>query len=158
MEEWRAVKEFPEYEVSNLGRVKSLYYRKKTKTSNPQVLKPSIGTHGYPVVNIRQKVYCVHRLVAESFIPNPECLPCVDHIDRDRTNNHISNLRWVSFSENLCNKTTKTGYHHIHKAPYGRFTVRFSDYNYCKNYKSLEEAIFARDAFMSSLNQSYSGE
>lgn len=43
----------------------------------------------------------VHRLVAESFIPNPNNLPCVNHIDGDRSNNSVENLEWVSYSDNL---------------------------------------------------------
>jgi len=148
MEEWKIITEYPEYEVSNFGRVRSLYYRKKSKTPNLQFLKPAIGSHGYAVVNIKQKVYCVHRLVAETFLPNLEMLPCVDHKDRDRTNNHISNLRWVSYSENLCNKKTRSGYHHIHIAPYGRFTVRFTELNICKNFGTLEEALLYRDSLL----------
>jgi hypothetical protein len=158
MEEWKEIQELEGYEVSNLGKVRSLYYRKKTKTPNLQVLKPARGSHGYPVVNLKQKTYCVHRLVAEAFLPNPDNLPCIDHKDRDRTNNLVSNLHWVSYSENLCNKKTKSGHHHIHLTPYDKFAVRFSDLNICKNYNTLEEAINARDEILSSLNQSYSVE
>ncbi len=46
----------------------------------------------------------VHRLVAETFLPNDNNLPQVDHIDRNRINNHISNLRWVTHSENMINR------------------------------------------------------
>ena len=155
MEEWKTIKDYPDYEVSSLGRVRSLYYRKKTKTPNLQILKLSIGNHGYPVVNLKQKVHCVHRLVAEAFLPNPDNLPCVDHKDRDRTNNHISNLHWVTFSENLCNKTTKTGHHHIHLSPYKRYVVRFGELNLCKTFLTLEEAIHARDAILTTHVQSY---
>lgn len=155
MEEWKTIEEYPEYEVSNLGRVRSLYYRKKTKTPNLQLLKPALGSHGYYVVNIRQKTYCVHRLVAETFLPNPDNLPCIDHKDRDRTNNLVSNLHWVSYSENLCNKKTKSGHHHIHISPYGKFVVRFCQLNICKNFETLDEAIKARDEILISLNQSY---
>lgn len=158
MEEWRQVKDHPNYEVSNLGRVRSLYYRKKTKTPNLQIRKINIGSHGYPVVSLDGNVYCIHRLLAEAFLPNPDNLPCIDHKDRDKTNNIISNLHWVSYSENLCNKKTKSGYHHIHISPYGRFTVRFHQLGICKNFLSLEEAILARDEVINSLNQSYNDE
>lgn len=155
MEIWKDIKDYPDYEVSTLGRIRSLYYRKKTKMPNLQLLKPVIGSHGYLVVNIKQKVLCVHRLIAETFLPNPLGLPCVDHKDRNRVNNHVSNLHWVSFSDNLCNKKTKSGYHHIHLTPYNKYSVRFSELNICKNFSTLEEAIKARDEIFTLLNQSY---
>lgn len=58
---------------------------------------------GYRYVNINRKSYLVHRLVAEAFLPNESNLPCVDHINRDRTDNKVSNLRWVSYHENNMN-------------------------------------------------------
>lgn len=47
--------------------------------------------------------YATHRAVAELFIPNPENKPCVDHIDGNHMNNHVTNLRWVTYSENNLN-------------------------------------------------------
>lgn len=62
---------------------------------------------GYLRVCIKGKSYLVHRLVAETFIPNPENLPQVDHIKYDqKDNNDISNLRWVSNLQNQYNKST----------------------------------------------------
>lgn len=51
----------------------------------------------------KRKHFKVSRLVAETYIPNPDCKPEVDHIDRDLNNNNMSNLRWVSSSENKQN-------------------------------------------------------
>lgn len=61
-------------------------------------------SHGYPVVGLRidkkTKIYFVHRLVAETFIPNPNNYPVVNHIDENRKNNNYSNLEWVTYEQN----------------------------------------------------------
>lgn len=59
---------------------------------------------GYRTVGYNYKRYSVHRLVAETFIPNPENKPEVDHIDRNPSNNNVSNLRWVTVRENNNNR------------------------------------------------------
>jgi len=68
-------------------------------------IKPSDNGRGYKIVtlNINGKRKCkgVHRLVAEVYIPNPECKSDVDHIDCDRWNNCENNLRWVTHGENI---------------------------------------------------------
>ena len=59
---------------------------------------------GYYRVGLNYKNYSVHRLVAETFLDNPNNLKFVDHIDRDKSNNDSSNLRWVTAQENLYNR------------------------------------------------------
>lgn len=104
------------YQVSNLGRVKSLYRTFIRKNSSPfvvksRILKAVLDTKGYPRVALcvcKSKKYCaVHRLVAEAFIPNPFNKPDVDHIDTNRANAIVSNLRWVTSSENHLNPITR---------------------------------------------------
>ena len=61
--------------------------------------------HGYRRIGYNYKKYLVHRLVAETFIPNPDNKPCIDHIDRDPTNNNVQNLRWATLHENQNNRS-----------------------------------------------------
>lgn len=59
--------------------------------------------NGYFYVEVKGKSLLVHRIVAEAFLPNPEGKPCVDHINRNPTDNSVGNLRWCSYSENNMN-------------------------------------------------------
>lgn len=76
----------------------------------------SKSKRGYLRVRISNKEYLVHRLVAETFIPNDENKPQVDHINhKEKTNNDISNLRWVTAQENTLNRgnTVEIGHRSI---------------------------------------------
>lgn len=110
MEEWKETERYPGYEVSNLGhvrniRTKALALTKLTK--NGGYLKCYLNIDG------KLKTPEIHRLVAETFLSN-EYRPgyVVDHINRDRTDNRVGNLRWVSKSENSKNRR-KTEYNKI---------------------------------------------
>lgn len=109
-EEWRDVVGYEGlYQVSNLGRVKSLsrriVYKDGREYNYPsKVMKnQKVGT-GYRSVTLYgvngKKQYSVHRLVAETFIPNPNNLSDVNHKDGCKTNNILSNLEWLSRSDN----------------------------------------------------------
>lgn len=105
MEElWRDIKGFEGlYEVSNLGRVRSL----KDNNGQARILVLKVQKHrcGYQLVFLRKdgklKGFVVHRLVAEAFIPNPDGLPEVNHIDEDKTNNRVDNLEWCTRKYNM---------------------------------------------------------
>ena len=108
-EVWKPIKDYEGlYEISNLGRVKSLNYK---KTGKEKILKNVENNYGYLMVGLtkngKQKLFLVHRLVAEAFIPNPENKPCIDHINTIRTKNYVWNLRWVTHEENSNNPLTK---------------------------------------------------
>ena len=108
-EQWKVIKDYPMYEVSNLGRVRS-----NNNPKNPKILKQSTSKRGYKTVALvkeknSNKAYTkqVHRLVAEAFIPNPDGKPFIDHIDTNPSNNVPENLRWVTTEENSNNPLTK---------------------------------------------------
>jgi len=71
-----------------------------TAKGKPRKLKPNDNYSGYLYVNIKNKNFYVHRLVATAFIPNPENKREVNHKDGDRSNNRVENLEWVTPSEN----------------------------------------------------------
>jgi hypothetical protein len=148
MEEWKVVPGYEKYEVSSLGRLKR----------GERILKHDINRGGYEYITlsiygIRHRKR-VHTLVATTFIPNPENKPTVDHIDRNKTNNHVSNLRWANRTEQNINKdcpTGDSGHKNIHRNKCG-YQVRIKRYNQIvldKHFKTLPEAIVARDDFLS---------
>jgi hypothetical protein len=102
MEVWKKVEEFKNYDVSNYGNIKSLYFK------IPRILKPDKST-GYERVKISSKWICVHRLVAFAFVPNLNNKPQVNHIDEDKFNNNYKNLEWVTHRENIEYSFTKKG-------------------------------------------------
>ena len=95
------IKDYPNYLIYDDGRIYS-------KFGKGRFLKPCNNGRGYMQVSLckdgKRKQMFVHRLIALHYIDNPENKGEVDHIDRDKTNNDISNLRWCSHSENGLNK------------------------------------------------------
>lgn len=95
---WKEIDGFPDYEVSNLGRVCSF------KKKYPKILKPGKNRYGYLYVILynggKMIGKTIHRLVAEAFVPNPDNKPQVNHIDEDKLNNVVDNLEWVTCKEN----------------------------------------------------------
>ena len=103
MENWKAIAGYDgRYEVSDLGRVKSLNYN---HTGTEKILKPQKNKYGYLLVGLckdgKKKTLTVHRLVADAFVPNPNTLDTVNHKDEVKTNNVASNLEWMSIKDNI---------------------------------------------------------
>lgn len=114
-EQWAIIKECPMYEISSFGKV-----HHKTRLTD----RKFIEKNGYYCININNKSTkysrLVHRLVAQCFIPNPENKPTVNHIDKNKLNNNITNLEWATYSEqqlhNLkTNEPVKFGLGHAKK-------------------------------------------
>jgi hypothetical protein len=112
MEIWKSIEGFEgRYEVSNHGRVKSLprTHPKRRGLIKERIIKFSFtgGRKGrkYPTVHITNrplvKHLMIHRLVAMTFIPNPENKREVNHKDGDKLNNHVDNLEWCTRKENI---------------------------------------------------------
>lgn len=111
---WKPIKGFESlYEVSNLGRVKSL--ERKVRTTNngtdclkyikERILKPKINRGGYKVVLLynggKRKYITIHRLVAMAFISNPNNYPQINHKDENKENNTVENLEWCDSKYNI---------------------------------------------------------
>lgn len=93
---WKPIKGYPHLLVSRTGQVWTTTYNR--------LLKLQLSNRGYLRVGLNKdkviKTVGVHRLVAEAFIPNPDNLPAVDHIDGNKLNNNVENLQWISNSDN----------------------------------------------------------
>ena len=107
IEEWRDIEGFEGvYQVSNMGGLKRIWLRGRM---NVKALKPNINQDGYCSVGLykngRCKTMLLHRIVAQAFLPNPSCLPQVNHKDENKQNNAVDNLEWCDAKYN-CNYGT----------------------------------------------------
>mgnify|MGYP003628698124 CR=1 FL=1 len=135
--EWVQI-ENSKYDINREGQVRS---RWKTE---PIVLKPYITKYGYAKVylcyNDFKKCKSIHRLLALAFIDNPENKPLVDHMDRNTSNNSLSNLRWATYSENSHNRLRKGS---IGKTKHNTWRVKVLNLEgnqISKSFKTYEEA------------------
>ena len=105
-EEWRPIKDYEGlYEVSNMGRVKSLKRHDTLgREKEEKILALANDRLGYKMVSLckdgKRTMYKVHRLVAIAFIPNPDNLPIINHKDENKSNNNVCNLEWCTYKYN----------------------------------------------------------
>lgn len=127
MEEYREIKGYERYSISNYGNVINNHTGKK--------LSQRISTNGYMRVNLRKgnilyekpKTLAVHRLVAEAFIPIVQGKDYINHIDGDKQNNAVYNLEWCTASENT-----------THALKYGLMNPDYSEMNRLSYFQSRE--------------------
>lgn len=128
---WKDIEGYEgEYQISNMGRIKSL------KRKVPYIMSLVLGrTNMYYSIGLTKngikKQYSIDRLVAKAFIPNPNNLPEVNHIDENTKNNFANNLEWVSHSQNIKHSAHKQSY------PVGQYDL---NNNLIQKYPSLAEA------------------
>lgn len=134
--EFVQLNDFPDYEILNV-----YPFTIRRKETHREVKDTFDKSSGYIRVRLNEKKYRKHRLIALQFLPNPDNLPEVDHINHDKTDYHISNLRWVTHSDNCKNRSSNKGvvYEFVDDIPddsikvndYGKY--QFDDYYYCDN-------------------------
>ena len=123
---------FDNYTIYENGDV----YSKRRKGGGGK-LKPYLSKEGYYRVNLtkdsKNNLFFIHRLLAICFIDNPENKPFIDHIDRNRANNSLDNLRWVTNKENCNNRDISKGSIYINKRTYQDKTYEYIRYVYYEN-------------------------
>lgn len=153
VEIWKDIKGYEgRYKVSNLGNVKSLLGKKE------RILKSLNHTEGYYKVILYKeniaKNKCIHRLVAEAFIDNPQNKKDINHKDGNKHNNNVSNLEWCTRKENVIHawklglaKVTirqKENYKRMVKIRTKKMSIQVCQYdlmgNYIKTWESMNEA------------------
>jgi len=124
---FKTIPEYPNYEISESGLVRN----KETRHIKSQRI-----TDGYLYVNINQKKEPVHRLVAETYIPNPDNLPCINHKDENKTNNCVDNLEWctVAYNNSYGDRQARCDYGR------GKAVIALKDGQYYKRYDSIVQA------------------
>lgn len=152
-EEWRPVPGYEGiYEVSNMGRVKSLprdytqlnmYGTLSKRHIDGKVMRLHILNSGYCHVELTKgarqcKSHPIHRLVALAFIPNPKGLPFINHKDEDKQNNNVNNLEWCTTEYN-CNYGTRNKKisEKARRAPIEQYDLKG---NFIKAYDSIRDA------------------
>ena len=136
------------YKINRAGQVWSVKRQKFRKLT--------CDTDGYYQVELRKenksKNHLVHRLLALQFLPNPLELPQVDHLDINKSNNSLDNLRWVSRRTNCLNRTIKSisGEQHIRVTPQNTYTLRIylNKKQHSRTFKTMDEAKIYRDTFL----------
>lgn len=125
---WKPVKEFEEYYlISPVGKVYSIRRNKVLSSfvsAGYEQIELNVGGHVYKKL--------IHRLVAESYIPNPNNLPCVNHLDGNKLNNDISNLEWCTYSENMVHASEHGLLHTIGEKQYSSKLTE-KDVKYIRN-------------------------
>lgn len=154
------------YQISNYGRIKSL----KRIANNNHIVNEKILTNHYDTkkyfiahlcVNKNRRCFKVHRLVAQTFIPNPKNKPQVNHIDGNKENNKVNNLEWATNKENQIHAYKfglSKGLKGV-KSPHAKKVIQFDlKRNFIKEWNYIKEASEALNINNSKIGMCCKGE
>ena len=164
------------YEVSNLGKVKSVERDIKIHINGKlvihhqkEVIMNQVNANGYFHTNLRdgktRRMKLIHRLVAEAFIPNPENKETINHINGIKTDNRVENLEWATRSENTLH-AIRTGLISVNslkeRAYKGRIKRRrtilvYKDDNFIGEYSCIKETAQALCIYTSNIHRALQG-
>ena len=162
-EQWKSIINYPNYEISNMGNCRTVLTNinlKPTMRGDYKIYRLySCDENGVKT----RKTLLIHRLIAIHFIPNPENKPEVDHINNDKLDNSITNLRWSTHSENTRNrnrnKNNKTsqyiGVGFNKSENKWKYQMVINGKNYTKRFNTEKEAAIKRDEFILDNNLEY---
>lgn len=148
LDDWYDIKGYENlYQINIVGDIKSLEcttnFNGKSYTKRERILKQGTRPNGYKCVVLRKNnkstSFLVHRLVAETFLPNPSNLPCVNHKDENKSNNSVDNLEWCT---------------RLYNDNYGTRNIRLSNINIGKHH-SEETKQKLREMFIGENNPFY---
>lgn len=148
MELWKDIPEYDNYQVSNLGKVKSkarkVVFGHSSRMDPERIMALAEDKDGYYRVALskdgKKKRFFVHRLVGMAWIENPEELPVINHIDGNKQNNELSNLEWCTRSENDLH-AFKTGLRQATDGGTRKAVMQYSqDGTFIREYESITEA------------------
>ena len=163
--EWRQIPGYEGYyEISDQGLVRSMERtvpgkagRMDTRRAQDKKVFVAKST-GYLVVNLSKeginKTHLIHRLLGATFLPNPDGLPEIDHLDRNKQNNALSNLRWCDRKTNLKNRKESEKPIGISEERYiiltkeNHYQVRINSKTCLGTFKTMDEAILERDFYL----------
>lgn len=149
--EWKTINDYPNYQISKCGIVKN---------NKDKIIKSRININGYQIINLSKdnikKTFALHRLIGTHYIEKKnENLCLLDHIDRDKLNNSIDNLRWIDYNGNNRNKSVynKCGYTGVYKRN-DRYIARIRVDGFKKYLGSFETPEEAGDAYQKAYDES----